>query len=233
MRRQGRVVENGVGPRLPAADPSGHRISDIPDPVDDGPGGAAVLHERAADGRSSGDVRQPQQVCAAGRALLHLRRRPDDARRNVGAAVALGELDDRQRARQPAAHLARLCGGVRRDLGGHDRDGSGGRLADVSAHAQGRLQRALRVRADHGGRRHRQSDPALDRHDHLRHRIRYLGRRAVRGRDRTRASAGGAVRHLHLPGMRPASTCARPRGSRWRSSWPRASTASGRSARSS
>ena len=62
----------------------------------------------------------------------------------------------------------------------------------------GRLQRAVRLGADHRRRRDRQPHSAVDRDYHLRHRLRHLDHRAVRRRHRSGAAAGGAVRHLHL-----------------------------------
>ena len=150
--------------------PADDRISDLPYPADDVLVVLLFFMNVPLTVVHQSDVRQPQQVCAARGAVLHLRRRPDDARRHVGPVAALGELDDRQRARQPAAAslgFAAVFGAI-----------SGATTATVAAVGsltyprmrEGRLQRALRVGADHGRRRDRQSDPAVDRHDHLRHR---------------------------------------------------------------
>ena len=51
----------------------------------------------------------------------------------------------------------------------------GDRHVDLSAYARSRLQRAFCLSADHRRRRARQSHSAVDRHDHLWHRVRYLG----------------------------------------------------------
>ena len=132
-----------------------------------------------------------------------------------------------------SADLARIRRAVRRDLGRDNGRHGGGRHADLSEDARGRLQRALRRGADHRGRRARQSHSAVDRHDHLRHRLRHLGHPAFRRRHRAGPAAGRAVRLPTFITTRCAQASPNPAASRSRNSCTRASTACGRWARSS
>ena len=192
-----------------------------------------LLLSGAAHRDPSDHLQQPQQVRAARGAVLHLRRRSDVARRHLARGCCAGwrRSIGGVRGSMPMTSLgfAALFGAI---SGVTTAATAAVGTLDLSAHARGRLQRALLVGADHRRRRARQSDPAVDRHDHLRHRRRHLDHRAVRRRHRTGPAAGRPVRRLHLLSLGARAAFPTSDASRSASSCWRRATASGRSARS-
>ena len=98
------------------------------------------LFRRADDSRPSNHLQQPRQISAAGRSVLCFRRRPDVARRPLGAADALGGVDVRRVPGEHSADLARFCR-LFGAISGITTAVAAARHVDLSAHARGRLQR--------------------------------------------------------------------------------------------
>ena len=97
---------------------------------------------------------------------------------------------------RPAADQHRRLRAVRGDLRLLGGDGGGHRHGGPAAAHPARLSPAAGGGLAGGGRHARHPDPALDRHDRLRHLHRDLGVQAVHGRHRAGPAADGAVHGL-------------------------------------
>ncbi|CAA9276028.1 MAG: TRAP-type C4-dicarboxylate transport system, large permease component, partial [uncultured Acetobacteraceae bacterium] len=180
-----------------------------------GPGHGA-LHGPAAGGGVPAALLRHERVLHAGNPVLHLRRRPDDARRHRGQVGRVGRRDGGAPARRAWAGEHRRRDPVRRRFGfGRGRRQRGGR-GDDPADEGARLRARLRGEPHRQRRADRPADPAEPQHDPLRDRRRRGDQRGgpvhrgpparpyLDGRPHGRGLAGGDPPRLparELPGL--------------------------------